>query len=411
MTVDSGFQRALAFARDLVRIPSLPGEEREVADRVRQEMEALDYDEVWVDRAGNVIGILRGAGSAPPVMLSCHLDIVAAGDPAQWEYGPFSGDVAAGCLHGRGAMDIKGPLAVQTHAAALLAGRAPGDIIVAHTVLEERGGLGMAYLLDSGDVTPAVVIIGEATAGDIAIGHRGRAEIEVHIHGVAAHASVPELARNALDVVPGVLTCVRELAVSLQAEVHPLLGCASVVATDLYASPPSRNVIPDLATVVLDWRTLPGMSEADYVRRVEEVLAGCVPSLPEGCRIDVRFARERQRTYTGFEQERSLHTPGFLIEPEHPVVRAAVGAVAARGPRPDVRPWRFATDGGHTCGTHAIPTIGFAPGEERFAHTNRERLELRSAEQVFDAYPALILAVQQAAACWCAPILALTSTS
>jgi len=398
MTVDSGFQRALAFARDLVRIPSLPGEEREVADRVRQEMEALGYDEVWVDRAGNVIGILRGQGSAAPVMLSCHLDVVAAGDPVEWEHGPFSGDVAGGCLHGRGAMDIKGPLAVQTHAAALLAGRAPGDIIVAHTVLEERGGLGMAYLLESGDVTPAVVIIGEATAGDIAIGHRGRAEIEIHIHGVAAHASVPELARNALDVVPSVLTCVRELAVALQADVDPVLGCASVVATDVCASPQSRNVIPDLATVVLDWRTLPGMTEADYVRRVEEVLAGGVPSLPDGCRIDVRFARERQRTYTGFEEERSLHTPGFLMEPEHPVVRADVAALSARGTRPEVRPWRFATDGGYTCGTHGIPTIGFAPGEERLAHTNRERLELSSAEEVFEAYPGLILAVQEAVA-------------
>ena len=48
-------------------------------------------------------------------------------------------------------------------------GQAPGDVIVAHTVLEERGGLGMKHLLESGTVDPAVVIIGEATHGDVVL--------------------------------------------------------------------------------------------------------------------------------------------------------------------------------------------------------------------------------------------------
>ncbi|NIP79882.1 MAG: YgeY family selenium metabolism-linked hydrolase, partial [Gemmatimonadetes bacterium] len=52
--------------------------------------------------------------------------------------------------------------------------------------------------------------------------------------------------------------------------------------------------------------------------------------------------------------------------------------------------WRFATDGRYTHGEHGIPTIGYAPGEERHAHTNTERLELAKAREVFDAYPALI---------------------
>jgi len=67
------------------------------------------------------------------------------------------------------------------------------------------------------------------------------------------------------------------------------------------------------------------------------------------------------------------------------------------GRRPSLRPWTFATDGGHACGVHGIPTIGFAPGEERYAHTNRERLELTSARAVYEAYPAVVRAVQAAA--------------
>ena len=153
---DPTFENALAFAGDLISIPGLPGQESDVAQRLREEMEALGLDDVRVDSAGNVIGVARGRGEAPAAMLNCHLDVVAEGDHSEWEVPPFSGDVRDGFLHGRGAMDIKGPLALQTYAAASMIGEAPGDVIVAHTVLEERGGLGMKHLLESGEVDPAV---------------------------------------------------------------------------------------------------------------------------------------------------------------------------------------------------------------------------------------------------------------
>jgi len=76
-------------------------------------------------------------------------------------------------------------------------------------------------------------------------------------------------------------------------------------------------------------------------------------------------------------------------------VQMAVNVVTKHtGRTPQLRPWAFATDGGHSCGVHGIPTIGFAPGEERYAHTNRERLELASAEIAYDAYPHLMRALQ-----------------
>jgi acetylornithine deacetylase/succinyl-diaminopimelate desuccinylase-like protein len=63
-----------------------------------------------------------------------------------------------------------------------------------------------------------------------------------------------------------------------------------------------------------------------------------------------------------------------------------------------VRPWTFATDGGWSAGVHGIPTFGFAPGEERFAHTNRERLDLDEARWTFERYPDVILAAMAALA-------------
>lgn len=403
------FGRALDFARELIRIPSPPGGEGEVARRVLQELEELGFADARIDEVGNVIGRIRGAGDGPVVMLSCHLDVVAEGDPDEWEHPPFSAALEAGFLHGRGAMDIKGPLALQTHAAAALAGETPGDVIVAHTVLEERGGLGMKHLMESGVVEPDGVIIGEATHGDVCLGHRGRGEVEVVLRGEAGHASAPDRATNALDLLPAVLQALRELAADQPAD--PVLGEASLAVTGVDVVPESRNVIPDRVTVVVDWRVLPGQTDEAMLGAVREAIAVHLPSTPDGYEIEVRLASEEQTTHTGVSSRRSLFTPGFLMDPDHPVVRAAARAVGVRDGTGDrsrggrtadaaaeTRPWTFATDGGWTCGVHGVPTVGFAPGEERFAHTNRERLGLEEARWAFERYPALILGVMQALA-------------
>jgi len=391
------FDGAVRFAQDLIRIPSLPGDESRVAKRVVQEYEALGFAEAYTDDFGNAIGVVRGAGGGPTVMLSCHLDIVAAGDEAEWEHPPFGGVVEDGFLHGRGAMDIKGPLAIQTHAAAALAGQTPGDVIVAHTVLEERGGLGMKHLIESGAVKPDLVIIGESTDGDIAIGHRGRAELEVVLRGVAGHASAPERAHNALDILPGVLAAVQDLNASDARD--PTLGAASAVTTGVEVRPESRNVIPDEVVVVVDWRILPGLTGKELVAMLDAKIQGRFPGgIPDGFEIEVRGATELQTTWTGFTEEKVLHTPGFLVDADHPAVLAASAAVGTRGGEgpATISPWTFATDGGWTCGVFDIPSFGFAPGQERYAHTNTERLNLDEAEWAFQRYQQLIPAVQEA---------------
>ena len=396
MARDPSFENALSFAQDLIRIPSPPGQEGEVARRVLQEMEALDFDEVRMDRMGNAIGIIRGSGGGPSVMLNSHMDVVAEGDPDQWEHPPFGGVVAGGFLHGRGSMDIKGPLAIQTYAAAALKGRALGDVIAAHTVFEERGGWGMEALLASKEVEPSAVIIGEATKGDITTGHRGRGEIEILIRGLAGHASAPGRARNALDLVPRVLGAIQELAQTQATD--PVLGQASMVSTGIDVLPESRNVIPDEVVVVVDWRVLPGSTHDSLLAQVEEAVGRKIPSAPEGMEIEVRMAREDQTTHTGLSERRDLFTPGFLMDAEDPLILAAAKAVGRQSGdgMAAIRPWTFATDGGWSKGVFGIPTLGFAPGEERFAHTNRERLELEEARWAFSRYPPLILALQGA---------------
>lgn len=396
MALEPTFQNALAFAQDLIKIPSLSGEEGEVARRVALEMKALGYDETRFDALGNVIGVVRGTGEGPPVMLNCHMDVVAEGAHDDWEYPPFDAVVEDGHLHGRGSMDIKGPLALQTFAAACLKGKAPGDVIVAHTVFEERGGWGMEHLLAQKEVEPAAVIIGEATQGDITTGHRGRAEVEVVLRGLAGHASAPDRARNALNLVPPVLTGLEDLQGSQRTD--PVLGMASLVATGIDILPESRNVVPDQAVVVVDWRVLPGSTDEELLEEVREAVLRRVGDIPDGMGIEIRMAKEHQEAFTGRGEYRDLFTPGFLMDAGDPVIRAAARAVGRKdGSGPAVvRPWTFATDGGWSAGVFGIPTLGFAPGEERYAHTNRERLELGEAEWAFSKHPELILAIQEA---------------
>lgn len=396
MTKEATFENALSFAQDLIRLPSPSGEEEAVVRRVAEEMDALGFTRVTVDEVGNVFGVIPGTGHAPSVLLNSHVDVVAVGDEAEWEHPPYAGLVEGGSLHGRGAMDIKGPLALQTHAAAMLKGRTEGDVIVAHTVLEERGGWGMEHLMAQGAVKPDAIIIGEATHGDVCTGHRGRGEVLVTIHGEAGHASAPARARNALNLLGPVLSALDDLAGSQPSD--PILGQASLVPTDVLAKPTSRNVIPDHVTVVIDWRVLPGSTNEDLLAAVHEAIARRIPVVPEGYRIDVHMAEEAQRTHTGIERIKPMFTPGFLMAEDHPVVRQAARAVGKRVGAGDAttRPWTFATDGGWSCGVHGVPTIGFAPGEERYAHTNRERLDLDEARWALSRYPDLIIAVQGA---------------
>ena len=149
----------------------------------------------------------------------------------------------------------------------------------------------------------------------------------------------------------------------------------------------------------MDWRILPDDRPEDLVRRLREAVGRRIPEIPEGFHVEVRIASVDQRTYTGFERSREMFSPGFLMDADHPAIVAAAAAVGTRDSEETparIRPWRFATDGGWSCGVHGIPTIGFAPGEEHFAHTNRERMSVDELRWGLERYPKLVEALQRA---------------
>jgi putative selenium metabolism hydrolase len=186
------------FCQRLIQTPSLSGEEEIVAQLIKEEMKRLRYDDVWTDQVGNVIGLLKGDRDKPSICFTGHMDTVPLGVESGWEYPPYSGTIAEGYLHGRGACDMKGPLATQVYIPAILRGSnvKHGDIYVIEVIQEEQGGLGSKYLDENIKKRIDYAINGEPTSTMINTGQRGRAQLAVTFKGKSAHSSSPWLGKN-----------------------------------------------------------------------------------------------------------------------------------------------------------------------------------------------------------------------
>jgi len=379
----SAGEGVVSFLRRLIRTPGLPGEEEAVAHEVAREMERLGYDEIDLDEAGNVSGRIRGRGEAPGVLLVTHLDHVEVGDPADWERPPFEGVLEDGRVWGRGAVDIKGPLAAQVHGAIRTRagdGRPPGDVTVTALVQEEVGGLGARHFLSHGGAD--LILVGEPSRNELRRGHRGRVELEVRVEGRSAHASAPERGINPLFTLADFLRGLE----SLEWPEHPALGRATLAPTRVVTEPGSANVIPARARLICDARTIAGQT-AEEVRAALGRLLDDV--LGEGASGTVVVPEHRFVSYRGLEMEVPAEHPAFLLAGDHPAIRAAARTLEEElGTRPPVGVWDFATDGGHFAAAgHTV--IGFAPGDERLAHTVEESIDVEELRAGTRGYGAL----------------------
>lgn len=367
---------ALDFLRDVLRIPSLPGEEGEVARRLEREMESLGFDRVEVDEAGNVVGAFEGRREAPSLLLLTHLDVVDAGDPDDWDHPPFDAEVEGGRVWGRGAVDIKGPMAAQVHGAARAAADGlAGEVRVAAVVGEEVGGVGARHLADR---LPAdLVLVGEPSSNELRRGHRGRAELQVRFAGRSAHASAPDRGVNPLFALARFLERLPEL----ELPAHEALGRATVAPTLVRTDQRSANVIPGEVVLVLDCRLVPGQSAEELRDRVE--------ALADDDAVTVEIPSRARRSWNGYEADFPADNPAFVLPADHPAVVTAADVLEdPLGRRAPVGVWGFATDGGHFARAGRT-VVGFGPGAEELAHTVRESLALSELEEAVEAYAAL----------------------
>ena len=190
----------IEFTQSLVRIKSMSGQEQEIIKFIEQKMKALGYDEVTIDAMGNVLG--RIGHGAKTILFDSHVDTVAVNDEAQWEVPPFSGEIIDGRVYGRGSVDMKSSIAAAMYAGALAKkqGLASGKTIyVSGTVFEEDcDGENLKYLFKELNLRPNYVVICEPSNNQIALGHKGKAQISIKTRGVSAHGSAPEKGINAI---------------------------------------------------------------------------------------------------------------------------------------------------------------------------------------------------------------------
>jgi succinyl-diaminopimelate desuccinylase len=236
--VDALAGEAVAFASDLVRIPTVnpPGENyedcaRAIGAALRRAGFEVEYhvaedlpEHTAAHPRVNVVGARAGEGRGPVVHLNGHLDVVPAGDG--WTVDPFGGEVRDGRLYGRGSGDMKAGIASALFAAEAIrrAGvRLPGTVELSGTVDEESGGFaGVAWLARRGRIaagrTDYVIIPEPLNVDRICIGHRGVYWFEVTTLGRVAHGSMPFLGVSAIEHMGAVLEAVRgELQPALEA--------------------------------------------------------------------------------------------------------------------------------------------------------------------------------------------------
>lgn len=375
--------------RELIAIPSLSGSEGLVAARAEAECTRLGL-EARRDGCGNVIAAY-GAGPLA-VLYDAHMDTVGPGELGNWGFDPFAGKVEAGAVFGRGASDNKGALAAMICGMGIARelGLGAGARVQLIGVVEEEvcEGWAVGEALRRGDVAADYVVLGECTNLELALGHRGRCEIELVTTGRSCHGSSPWRGHNAIYEMAAWVRGLEELAGKLPSS--PTLGPASLAVTAIAASAGSPNVVPDRCTAVVDRRLIAGESPEAAVEVVLEVspgehARGRGAGLARGA--EARLVMYDLPSYTGLKKQVPKRFPAWELDHGHPLAGGAAQAVELiTGRRPAFGRWEFSTDGVMTAGTLGIPTIGFGPGEERWAHTVLDQVPIEQLVLAAAAY-------------------------
>jgi acetylornithine deacetylase/succinyl-diaminopimelate desuccinylase-like protein len=317
--------------RQLVRMDTTAGNERPAVDLIAAILESagIDFEVLFKDEdRPNLVARLPGRGTAPPLLLQGHIDVVPV-TGQNWTHDPFSADLADGFIWGRGTLDMKGPVVMMLDAV-LRASLAPtppaGDILFAVVSDEEsQGTFGARFLVEEhaslfdgvryciGEFGGFPMTLDGTMFYPIQIAERVGVGFELTIEGPAGHGSMPiqggsmaKLGRilTALDRrrLPVHLTTPTRLMVEGLAEhttgatsaalrrllderTAPLalrilrsqLGMLepmfrNTVSPTIVSGGDKHNVIPAEVSLALDGRMLPGMTVEEFTGEVRKIV-------------------------------------------------------------------------------------------------------------------------------------------
>lgn len=379
----------ISFCQELVRCPSLSGQEQGVADLVAREMTMLGYDAVERDDLGNVVGVVRGRRPGVMVLFDAHMDVVPIAAPADWRYPPYSGQHAEGRIWGRGATDVKGSLAAALIAVGMLNREAlVGQVVVSASVGEEMiEGVALGHILKRHPADR--VVICEPTGLRLGLGHKGRAGVVIEAEGVPAHTSWPELGRNAVYMMTEAIQRLRRWP----RQHDEVLGPGVNELVEIISSPfPGTSMVPYGCTARYDRRLVRGETATSVLADMRAALRGL-----EG--VAVRYHRAELTCYTG----RSFAVEDFHVAWAMPrdadIVQRAARALQHAGQPAEFYLAPYCSNGAASAGELGLPTILYGAGDIGVAHRLDESLAVDDLLAACGGYRALALALTASPTC------------
>jgi len=255
--------------RDIVRIPSVSGDEADCRDHLVAWFEARGVKARASGR--NVIAVVEGRPASDPdrgLLLLTHIDVVPIG--AGWTRDPWDGALEDGKVFGRGANDAKSSAAAMAWVAAHLDPQEiTGRLVVVLACDEETGGEGIEAVADE---LPgyAAAVVGEPTELSVCLGQRGLFRAGVIARGRSCHASRPWEGENAIEAAARDVLAIQRLGLG---PADDLLGPATLQVT-VIGGGTRPNVLPGECTLELDGRPTPGCDNRRMRGLLEEAVEG-----------------------------------------------------------------------------------------------------------------------------------------
>lgn len=368
---------AVKFTQDLIRVSSPSLQENQIAKLIEIKMKQLGYDKVFIDDAGNVIGLILGRENKPSLLLNCHMDTVEPSvKDGVWDKSPFSGDMENGRIYGLGASDCKSGIAAQVYAGAILKRSLlplKGNIVVAATVAEKNGlSIGVRTLMEktlpSLGITPDFAILGEPTDLGLYYGHDGWMEIEIKVEGTNPF-QVDDAAH----------------------EIFSDFGASFLIKNDKPETMMIKNpYFEDLkgcrrATILMERRVNQSEEINDILTQIKHN-AHLAAQSSGSVAVDVMVRQQNQKMYTGKTTVVKHLTNAWAIDPFNPVMERSRQALSAANCKVCPGKWELDRLGMGTAGSvfvknYNVPAIGYGPGSESVAHKPNEYVEISNLDE------------------------------
>ncbi|TMD66911.1 MAG: ArgE/DapE family deacylase [Chloroflexi bacterium] len=396
------------LAQDLIRVPSITGEEGAVQDLVALmleeaglEVDRFDADvsrlkahprfpgmEVERHEAILVAGLLGQKGDRS-LILNGHVDVVPPGDRQAWHASPWSAHIHAGRLYGRGACDMKAGVAIAIAAAAALKKSGlplRGRLIVESVVGEEDGGIGSFAMAERGYRAEAAYVL-EPTRLRLIPAQAGALTFRLRIRGRAAHASVRYEGVSAIDKYELVEARLRQLERSLNAHPHPLFRhypIAYALSIGRMRAGSWSATVPDELECEGRLGVPVGMASADARKELAAAIADAAQRDP--------WLAEHPPQIEWFGGQ----FDAVEVDPEHPAFAALQAAHADEfGLAPELEGAPYGSDMRLLVHEANTPAVLYGPGDIRQAHSADEWIaveEIVQAARVVTAAAARYLA-------------------